>query len=534
MIRINGRTVCENCFEKTESSKCPCCGYDTENSAYDPTMLAPGGILFKKYIVGGVIGKGGFGITYLAYDTKTNKKVAVKEYFPYSIVHRSAGSSVVSVTSESNRETFELGAEKFYEEAQLISKFNGNSNIVEVYEFFHENDTVYLAMEYLHGCTLKEYIRDHGVISVSQALYIANGVSNALAEAHGASVLHRDISPDNIVLCSSGDVKLIDFGAARQVIAEYSQSFSVILKHGFAPLEQYNSKGNQGPWTDIYSLGATLYFALTGDIPEDPMIRFDNDDTFRENQFGIEPGLWTVISKATDMKAENRYKDAHEMQSDLNKIELKPEPIAVSAKMSGENKSAKNTVSQTYKQNISFSAEQNSKNFFGRHKSVIIAACALVAVSAAVIIPLSLNRADPNDAISAYAPVSDSSDASASAESTEAETSQSAEDGGSDTGYVPQYVSPSIHDYKSKVLYNTLNDEDKELFDIMYSGIEKNEINFSIPGNIYTGERTMKIYDKLRFDNPQLCYVPVISYTYNDINSNLIYDPGEYAKIISP
>lgn len=470
MIRINGRTVCENCFEKTESSKCPCCGYDAENSADDPTMLAPGGILFKKYIVGGVIGKGGFGITYLAYDTKTNKKVAIKEYFPYSIAHRSAGSSVVSVPSESNKETFELGAEKFYEEAQLISKFNGNSNIVEVYEFFHENDTVYLAMEYLHGCTLKEYIRDHGVISAPQALYIANGVSNALAEAHSASVLHRDISPDNIVLCSSGDVKLIDFGAARQVIAEYSQSFSVILKHGFAPLEQYNSKGNQGPWTDIYSLGATLYFALTGDIPEDPMIRFDNDDTFRENQFGIEPGLWTVISKATSMKAENRYRNAHEMQADLNKIELKPEPIAVSAKKSGENKSAKNTVSQTYKQNISFSAEQSNKSFFGRHKSVIIAACALVAVSAAVIVPLSLNRDDPNDAISAYAPGADGSDVS---ENTEASSSQPAEESGSDTGYVPQYVAPSINDYKSKVLYNTLDDEEKELFDIIYSGIEK-------------------------------------------------------------
>ncbi|MDE5575853.1 MAG: serine/threonine protein kinase [Oscillospiraceae bacterium] len=534
MIRINGRTVCENCFEKTESSKCPCCGYDAENSADDPTMLAPGSILFKKYIVGGTIGKGGFGITYLAYDTKTNKKVAVKEYFPYSIARRSAGSAVVSVASESNKETFELGAEKFYEEAQLVSKFNGNPNIVEVYEFFYENDTVYLAMEYLQGCTLKEYIRDNGVISAAQALYIANGVSNALAEAHGASVLHRDISPDNIVLCSSGDVKLIDFGAARQVIAEYSQSFSVILKHGFAPLEQYNSKGNQGPWTDIYSLGATLYFALTGDIPEDPMIRFDNDDTFKENRFGIEPGLWTVISKATDMKAENRYRDAHEMQADLNKIGLKPEPIVISAKKSAEQKLAKNTVSQSYRQNISFSAEQNTKSFFGRHKSVIIAACALAAVSAAVIVPVSLNRGGTNNAIDAYAPGADSSDTSESMESTEASSSQPDEDDGSDKGYVPQYVASSINDYKSKVLYNTLDDEEKELFDIIYSGIEKTDININVPDLKYTGEHTDKIYNKLLFDNPQLCYANTIEYTYNDINKNMICDPDEYIFKISP
>ncbi|MDE6747031.1 MAG: serine/threonine protein kinase, partial [Oscillospiraceae bacterium] len=514
------------------SSKCPCCGYDAENSANDPTMLAPGSILFKKYIVGGIIGKGGFGITYLAYDTKTNKKVAVKEYFPYSIARRSAGSAVVSVASESNKETFELGAEKFYEEAQLISKFNGNPNIVEVYEFFYENDTVYLAMEYLQGCTLKEYIRDHGVISAAQALYIANGVSNALAEAHGASVLHRDISPDNIVLCSSGDVKLIDFGAARQVIAEYSQSFSVILKHGFAPLEQYNSKGNQGPWTDIYSLGATLYFALTGDIPEDPMIRFDNDDTFKENRFGIEPGLWTVISKATDMKSENRYRDAHEMQADLNKIELKPEPIAVSAKKSDGHKSDKNTASQTYRQNISFSTEQNNKGFFGKHKSVIIAACALVAVSAAVIVPVSLNRGGTNNAIDAYAPGAESSDTSESTENTEASSSQPAEDGGSDTGYVPQYVAPSINDYKSKVLYNTLDDEGKELFDIMYSGMEQTKINFDVPAGKYGSEYAKKIYYKIMFDNPQLCYVNNIIFHYTDVNENAILDPDEYVTDI--
>lgn len=536
MIKINGRTVCENCFEKTTSTKCPCCGYDAENSANDPTMLAPGSILFKKYIIGSVIGKGGFGITYLAYDTKTNKKVAVKEYFPYNIAHRSAGSPVVSVLSEDNKETFELGAEKFYEEAQLVSKFNGNPNIVEVYEFFYENETVYLAMEYLQGRTLKEYIRDRGVISAPQALYIANGVSNALAEAHGASVLHRDISPDNIVLCSSGDVKLIDFGAARQVIAEYSQSFSVILKHGFAPIEQYNSKGNQGPWTDIYSLGATLYFALTGDVPEDPMIRFDNDDTFKENQFGIEPGLWAVISKATDMKAENRYKDAHEIQEDLNKIGLKPEPIVISAKKSTEQKSSTNINSQNYKQNISFSAEQNNKSFFSRHKSVIIAVCALVAVSAAIVIPLSLKSNDTNDVISAYAPETNSSDVSESTEETTF-SQPTKDDDSADyaTGtFVPQYVSPSIYDYKSKVIYNTLNDEDKELFDILCSNIEKNKIDFDLPQNKYTIEHTKNIFNKIMFDNPQLCYAKTIGYQYNDANKNNLDEPDEYIERVIP
>lgn len=538
MIKINGRNICENCFEATPSPVCSCCGYDPEKSANAPSMLAPGSILLGKYIIGGVIGKGGFGITYLAYDTKKNKKVAVKEYFPYGIAMRSAGSLTVSVSSDENKEAFELGAEKFYEEAQLVSKFNGNPNIVEVYEFFYENDTVYLAMEYLQGRTLKEYIRDNGMISAPQALFIANSVSNALAEAHGASVLHRDISPDNIVLCESGDVKLIDFGAARQVIAEHSQSFSIILKPGFAPIEQYNKKGNQGPWTDIYSLGATLYFALTGDIPEDPMVRFENDDTFKENQFGIAPELWEIILKATDMRAENRYKNAREMQEDLNRIGLNPEPIVISANTSSEPKTDRNVTAPNYKQHINFSEERNNKSFFSRYKSVIIAVCAIVAVSAAVIIPISLNRNGTDSAIDAYAPENGSSDVSESTENIKTTSSQLVK-GSNHADYyagtfVPQYVAPSIYDYKSKVLYNTLDDEDKELFDILYSGIEKAEINVDIPDNKYTVGQLKNIFNKVMLDNPQLCYVKNIRFTYNDANDNNKVDLDEYIYDVIP
>lgn len=179
---------------------------------------------------------------------------------------------------------FKSGAERFYEEAKLVSRFNGNPNIVAVHEFFYENDTVYFAMEYLSGHTLKEHIQKQGTLNAGQVLYIAQNVSNALMAAHSASVLHRDISPDNIMLCDNGEVKIIDFGAARQVVAEHSQSFSVILKPGFAPLEQYRKKGKQGAWTDIYSLGATLYYALTGEIPDDPMSRQEGGLDLRREQ----------------------------------------------------------------------------------------------------------------------------------------------------------------------------------------------------------------------------------------------------------
>lgn len=536
MINVNGRNICENCFEATAAAKCPSCGYDPEKAAGDPSMLAPGSILLDKYIIGCVIGKGGFGITYLAYDRNKDKKVAIKEYFPYGIAHRSGGSAVVSVPTENNRETFELGAEKFYEEAQLISKFNGNPNIVEVYEFFYENDTVYLAMEYIHGRTLKEHIRDCGTISAAQTLYVARSVANALEAAHSASVLHRDISPDNIILCSSGEVKLIDFGAARQVIAERSQSFSVILKPGFAPIEQYNSKGNQGPWTDIYSLGATLYYALTGDIPDDPMLRFDDDDTFKTNRFDIAPDIWTVIVKATDMKPENRYQNAREMLEDLDKIEMKSEPLVVPPKKVTPPKTTENTVSPNYKQYVNFSAERK-KGFFSGYKRVIIAVCAVIAVSAAIAIPVSLNRNKPDDISDAYAPQTDISDtsvssASESAESVSARITDSDEDSASGK-FIPEYISPTIYDYSSKVLYNTLTDDEKELYKLIYEGLEKVEIMIRPPANKYTLKQLKDVFQKVKFDNPQFGYVEEAVYLSDGNDPMDIADDETYAVGLS-
>ena len=331
MIEVNGKHLCENCFEEKDPSAvfCTRCGYNPNVVMSDPTMLMPGSILLGKYVVGKTMGKGGFGITYLAYDVTANRKVAIKEFFPYGVALRATGSSTVSVASMDNADAFKNGAEKFYSEAKLVSKFNGNPNIVGVYEFFYENDTVYFAMEYLKGHTLKEHIDKHGTLKPAQALYIAQGIANALMATHSSNVLHRDISPDNIIVCDNGEIKLIDFGAARQVVAEHSQSFSVILKPGFAPLEQYQKKGNQGPWTDIYSLGATIYYSLTEDIPEDPMSRLDNDEEYSSNMYNITPEMWSVISKATELKIEDRYNDIFELKNDLAKIPFAAEPLVV-------------------------------------------------------------------------------------------------------------------------------------------------------------------------------------------------------------
>ena len=303
--------------------------------------LGVGSILAGRYAIGRVIGKGGFGVTYLAYDMKLECRVAVKEYYPYGLAAREPGSTHVSVSSAEAEETFKNGAEKFYNEARLVAKFNGNPNIVSVHDFFYENDTVYFTMGYLEGMTLKAYLKEYGALPLEKALYVAEVVSNALMVAHSMNVLHRDISPDNIMVCKDGTIRLLDFGAARQVVTEGSQSLSVILKQGFAPLEQYQKKGKQGPWTDIYSLGATLYYALTLDTLDDPMSRLEDDEEYSSNCHQIDAGFWQIIKKATALRIADRYQDIFELKKDLNSFSVKPEMLV-------EPESAADMVSQRF------------------------------------------------------------------------------------------------------------------------------------------------------------------------------------------
>ena len=324
MITLNNKQICENCFSEVSSEPCPYCGFVKNEYRHDPITLAVGSVLNQRYMIGGVIGKGGFGITYLAYDLKLDARLAVKEYYPMGLAVRAPGSTLVSISNEESAEPFRTGAEKFYNEAKMVAKFNGNPNIVSVHDFFYENDTVYFTMGYLQGETLKTYLKKKKV-SEGQAINIFQSISSALLASHSLNILHRDISPDNIMLCDDETIRLLDFGAARQVMAEQSQSLSVILKQGFAPLEQYQKKGNQGPWTDIYALGATVYTALTGEMLNDPMTRLEDDTEFASNKHGISEALWNVIQKCTQLKIQDRYQDIHELKRDLNAIGIESE-----------------------------------------------------------------------------------------------------------------------------------------------------------------------------------------------------------------
>lgn len=292
----------------------------SNRSMSNTRCLKPGVILKERYKIEEVIGAGGFGITYRAWDPLLQSYVAIKEYYPSGIATRSADSSKVCVPVGQEQREYHRGRIRFLKEAQDVARFQSEPNIVSIYDYLEENDTAYMVMEYLHGCTLKQYIREHGGrLDTDHILHICLSVLDALAVVHKAGMIHRDISPENIFICEDLTVKLIDFGAAKQVYLDGEQTMSVVLKPGYAPPEQYAKKDKQGPWTDIYALGATLYFAATGEKPEESFGRV-LEDTIKpvcEVNPEIPRAMSQVIMRVMSVKIEDRYQTVEAMREAL-------------------------------------------------------------------------------------------------------------------------------------------------------------------------------------------------------------------------
>ena len=292
----------------------------SNRSMSNTRCLKPGVILKERYKIEEVIGAGGFGITYRAWDPLLQSYVAIKEYYPSGIATRSADSSKVCVPVGQEQREYHRGRIRFLKEAQDVARFQSEPNIVSIYDYLEENDTAYMVMEYLHGCTLKQYIREHGGrLDTDHILHICLSVLDALAVVHKAGMIHRDISPENIFICEDLTVKLIDFGAAKQVYLDGEQTMSVVLKPGYAPPEQYAKKDKQGPWTDIYALGATLYFVATGEKPEESFGRV-LEDTIKpvcEVNPEIPRAMSQVIMRAMSVKIEDRYQTVEAMREAL-------------------------------------------------------------------------------------------------------------------------------------------------------------------------------------------------------------------------
>lgn len=313
--------LCMGCMkDKKDLEICPYCGYKEGTLTEAPQHLPPRTILNGRYLLGKVLGYGGFGITYLAYDMNLNMKLAIKEYLPHEFATRTQDQTTVSVFSGELKDSFNYGLEKYVEEARTLAAFSEEPGIVSILNYFMENNTAYIVMPYLEGITLKEYIVNKGGrIPYNEALDIMLPVTDALVEVHASGMLHRDISPENIFITNSGQVKLLDFGAARYSIGEQSKSLSIILKPGYAPSEQYYSKGKQGPWTDIYAAAATIYKAITGQNLPEALERLDEDTLKKPSQLNIDipKEIEDSLMKALSVKITDRYQTVAEFQNAL-------------------------------------------------------------------------------------------------------------------------------------------------------------------------------------------------------------------------
>lgn len=316
--------LCMGCMSKVENKAVPCphCGWQDNQQELSPHQLPPQTILNGKYLLGRVLGEGGFGITYLGWDLNLDMKVAIKEFYPTGFVTReTTHTSTVTPFSGDKREAYSSGLDKFVGEAKSLAKFYNLPGIVSVKDFFKENGTAYIVMEYIEGITLKQYLqKEGGRLPVYQVLEWVKPLIISLSQMHASNIIHRDISPDNIMITPEGNLKLLDFGAARNISTDGAKSLSVLLKPGYAPEEQYRTRGSQGPWTDVYALCATIYKAITGETPPESMERMHEDSLVPPSRMDIPltEVQESVLIKGLAVLQKNRYQNMGELYEGLN------------------------------------------------------------------------------------------------------------------------------------------------------------------------------------------------------------------------
>ena len=313
---------CPGCLRDTEfeNGVCAKCGFDMNGYTVMPHHLVPGTLVKQRYKIGRVLGEGGFGITYIGIDTVLNLKVAIKEFYMSGYVNRNHDASPnVFATLGTHRDTFEKNREKFLNEARVLAQFYGEAGIVGVRDFCEENGTAYIIMDFLKGVDLKTYLEQKGRLAPEEAVKLLMPVMTSLQHVHAEGIIHRDISPDNIMVMEDGSTKLLDFGAAREISQTDIKSLSVILKPGYAPEEQYRSKGRQGPWTDVYALAATLYKCIVGATPDDAMERMYRDrlPSPAAVDAACPIAISNVIIKGLAVRQADRYQDVASFLADL-------------------------------------------------------------------------------------------------------------------------------------------------------------------------------------------------------------------------
>lgn len=314
-------TYCPYCMSAfSEERVCPACGRLPESYAAAPHQLPAGTILAGRYLLGRVLGEGGFGITYLAFDLKEGRKVGIKEHFPRDKVRRmDMGATVLDTHGGADPDAFRNGKDRFIGEARTLAAVSHVPQIIRVLDCFETNNTAYIVMEYVEGITLTQWVqRSGGRISARELLPMMEGLFTALQQIHEKGLIHRDISPDNVML-ENGKLRLLDFGVAREV-GRRTETLTMTLRHGYAPVEQYQPMG-QGPWTDVYALSATVYFCLTGRKPPHALERLCEDKLVTPIRAGadLSPKQEQVLLYGMGVRPRRRFQSVEAMAKELYK-----------------------------------------------------------------------------------------------------------------------------------------------------------------------------------------------------------------------
>lgn len=346
MASINVNNLCLRCMNMLPHPKavCPICGWSRQNNQGNAISQLTEGITLtnptngNKYLIGMNTGQGGFGIVYVAFDMTNNRKVAIKEYFPTQFVNRAHSGMVIPITdTAANRAFLARQKKRFYQEAEKMQLFHDSPNVVNVLDYFEANDTAYIVMEFIEGQTFAQVLSNKklvpdGRLTLQTVLANLKPIINILERIHHtpytddkgiqhSGITHRDISPENIMYAADGTVKLLDFGAAR--VSDPGDPPTGIIKPGYAPLEQQlsvkGSESAQGSWTDVYALAATIYRAITGQVPSNALTRYASDDLVPPRAFGIDISAQKeqILLKGLAIKYQDRYQSVSQFYNDL-------------------------------------------------------------------------------------------------------------------------------------------------------------------------------------------------------------------------
>lgn len=314
--------LCMGCMNQIDEKMtvCPHCGFNEATLKQESYYLNPGTVIGGKYIVGKALSYGGYTVTYLGMDAEKNRKVMIKEYLPSDFSTRSEGDTEVTIYSGDACEQFEQGLTTFLNEANRIEQLQNPQGIMRVYDCVAENDTGYVISEYLEGKTLKQIMEDGKRFSVQEAKEFVCRILEGLRQVHPLDIIHCDISPETIFVTNTGEIKLLDFGATRYVTTANSKSLAIILKQGFAPEEQYRSRGERGPWTDVYALGAVMYYMITGVVPVESVDRALMDELKEPSKLGVQipANIENALMNALNVYQNDRTPSAEVFYRELN------------------------------------------------------------------------------------------------------------------------------------------------------------------------------------------------------------------------